>query len=120
MILALVKDDIKLNRRIERLDTMQNLFKYWHVAPFAFCSCYADYYGYSCCCYNCFRIQMDFLIMEQLIENILIYSLALILCITVVVIYLRKKSRESKIVDEKIKKAKEEGLHEPVSLHPVC
>jgi hypothetical protein len=36
-VLALVKDDILLNRRIERLDTMQNLFKYWHVAhlPFA-------------------------------------------------------------------------------------
>jgi hypothetical protein len=36
-ILGLVKDDIMLNRRIERLDTMQNLFKYWHVAhlPFA-------------------------------------------------------------------------------------
>lgn len=36
-ILGLVKEDIKLNRRIERLDTMQNLFKYWHVAhlPFA-------------------------------------------------------------------------------------
>jgi len=37
-IIALVKDDIRLNRRIEQLDTMQNLFKYWHVAhlPFAF------------------------------------------------------------------------------------
>jgi hypothetical protein len=37
MIIGLVKDDIKLNRKIERLDTMQNLFKYWHVAhlPFA-------------------------------------------------------------------------------------
>jgi hypothetical protein len=36
-VLSLVKDDIKLNRRIERLDMMQNLFKYWHVAhlPFA-------------------------------------------------------------------------------------
>ena len=36
-VLALVKDDIIINRRIERLDTMQNLFKYWHVAhlPFA-------------------------------------------------------------------------------------
>lgn len=36
-IISLVKNDIKLNRRIERLDTMQNLFKYWHVAhlPFA-------------------------------------------------------------------------------------
>jgi sulfur relay (sulfurtransferase) DsrC/TusE family protein len=35
-IIALVKGDISLNRRIERLDTMQNLFKYWHVAHFPF------------------------------------------------------------------------------------
>jgi len=62
---------------------------------------------------------MDLLVMELLSENILIYSLTAILCIVVVAIYLRKKSRESRIVDEKIKKAKEEGLHEPVSLHPV-
>lgn len=56
--------------------------------------------------------------MEQLVENILIYSLVTIICIAVVAIYLRKKSKESKIVDEKIIKAKEAGLHEPVSLHP--
>jgi hypothetical protein len=37
MILSLIKDDLKLNEKIERLDTMQNLFKYWHVvhSPFA-------------------------------------------------------------------------------------
>jgi len=37
MILGLIKDDLKLNEKIERLDTMQNLFKYWHVvhSPFA-------------------------------------------------------------------------------------
>ena len=37
-LLSLVKREIILNRRIERLDTMQNLFKYWHVVhqPFAF------------------------------------------------------------------------------------
>jgi len=37
MILGLITDDIKLNQKIERLDTMQNLFKYWHVvhSPFA-------------------------------------------------------------------------------------
>jgi thioredoxin reductase (NADPH) len=57
--------------------------------------------------------------MEQLIENILVYSLAIIICVAVVIIYLRKKSKESRIVDAKIKKAKEEGLHEPISLHPV-
>lgn len=36
-ILNMVKNEISLNRRIDRLMTMQNLFKYWHVAhlPFA-------------------------------------------------------------------------------------
>ena len=36
-VLDLVKRDISLNKKIERLVTMQNLFKYWHVAhlPFA-------------------------------------------------------------------------------------
>ena len=36
-VFGLIREDIRLNRRIERLDTMQNLFKYWHVAhlPFA-------------------------------------------------------------------------------------
>lgn len=36
-VIDLVKSELSLNRRIERLSTMQNLFKYWHVAhlPFA-------------------------------------------------------------------------------------
>ena len=36
-LMTLVKDDIRLNRKIDRLDMMHNLFKYWHVAhlPFA-------------------------------------------------------------------------------------
>jgi hypothetical protein len=36
-ILSLVKNEISLNRKIDRLVTMQSLFKYWHVAhlPFA-------------------------------------------------------------------------------------
>jgi hypothetical protein len=36
-VLELIEDDIRLNRKIEQLDLMQNLFKYWHVAhlPFA-------------------------------------------------------------------------------------
>jgi thioredoxin reductase (NADPH) len=61
---------------------------------------------------------MDILIMEQTIESILIYSCAIILCVAVVIIYLRKKSRASKIVEEKVRLAKESGMHEPVSLHP--
>jgi hypothetical protein len=35
-ILGLVKYDVALNRKIERLDIMHNLFKYWHVAHFPF------------------------------------------------------------------------------------
>lgn len=57
--------------------------------------------------------------MEQTAESILIYSLAAILCIAVVAIYIRMKRRESRIVEEKIIKAREEGLNEPLSLHPV-
>lgn len=36
-LVKLVGNEISLNRRIDRLNTMQNLFKYWHVAhlPFA-------------------------------------------------------------------------------------
>jgi thioredoxin reductase/NAD-dependent dihydropyrimidine dehydrogenase PreA subunit len=57
--------------------------------------------------------------MEQTLENIFIYGSVALLCIIVVAIYLRMKRRESKDVEKKINKAKEEGLHEPVSLHPV-
>jgi hypothetical protein len=36
-LISLVKEDLIMSRKIELLDTMQNLFKYWHVAhmPFA-------------------------------------------------------------------------------------
>ncbi|WP_318350995.1 hypothetical protein [Aquipluma nitroreducens] len=36
-VIRLIKDEINLNRKIDRLISMQNLFKYWHVAhlPFA-------------------------------------------------------------------------------------
>jgi len=61
---------------------------------------------------------VDFLTMEPLFENILIYSLAILLCVSVVVIYLLRKKKESGIVDVKIREAKEAGLHEPISLHP--
>jgi len=62
---------------------------------------------------------MDFLTMEQLIENILVYGLTLLLCGIVIFLYIRKQQRNSKNVEEKIAKAKLEGMYEPVSLHPV-
>ena len=56
---------------------------------------------------------------ELLIEKIAAYSVAILFCVIIVVIYLRKQKRESKRVEEKIVKAKLEGLYEPISLHPV-
>ena len=57
--------------------------------------------------------------MESHFEQILIYGVAGIFLVGVVLVYIRKLNRESKIVEEKIRIAKEEGLFEPVSLHPV-
>jgi thioredoxin reductase/Pyruvate/2-oxoacid:ferredoxin oxidoreductase delta subunit len=62
---------------------------------------------------------MDLLSMELLIENILVYGSTALLCIVVVFIYLRKQKRNSKRVEAKIELAKQEGMYEPVSLHPV-
>lgn len=57
--------------------------------------------------------------MELLLENILIYSLTALLCLAVVFFYVRSQIKKSKAVSKKIEQAKLEGLHEPVSLHPV-
>lgn len=57
--------------------------------------------------------------MEVLIEQIITYSVIAILCILVIWYYLRKETRASNIAKKKIEEAKEAGLFEPVSLHPV-
>jgi len=57
--------------------------------------------------------------METLIENILVYSVIFLICLAIVILYLRRERRNSKRVEAKIIKAKQEGLFEPVSLHPV-
>lgn len=57
--------------------------------------------------------------MEQLIENILVYGIVFLLCLVVVILYLRKQKKETRAVEEKIEKAKLDGMFEPVSLHPV-
>ncbi len=56
--------------------------------------------------------------MEVLLEQILIYGIVFILCIITIYFYLRKKKKNSTEVQKKVEKAKEEGLFEPVSLHP--
>lgn len=56
--------------------------------------------------------------MDMTSDEILIYGLGFLLCAGVMFAYLKTKSNNSKIVLEKIVKAKEEGLYEPVSLFP--
>lgn len=57
--------------------------------------------------------------MEKLLEEIIVYSLVILFCLSVVLLYLRRQKRNSRKVEEKILKAKQDGLFEPVSLHPV-
>jgi thioredoxin reductase (NADPH) len=57
--------------------------------------------------------------MEQLYENILTYSVVILLCVGVVFFYVRGQLRKSRKVKQKIQQAKLDGLFEPVSLHPV-
>jgi thioredoxin reductase/Pyruvate/2-oxoacid:ferredoxin oxidoreductase delta subunit len=61
---------------------------------------------------------VDILIMEVFWEKTIIYSVVVILIGLTLYLYVRHLRRNSRRVEEKILKAKEEGLHEPVSLHP--
>jgi thioredoxin reductase/Pyruvate/2-oxoacid:ferredoxin oxidoreductase delta subunit len=51
-------------------------------------------------------------------EEILIYSVVALFCTAIIYFYLRKQSITTAIVEAKIERAKEMGIHEPVSLHP--
>ena len=57
--------------------------------------------------------------MEVLVEKIIAYGTVALLLFTILFYYLRRQKKDSKIVEEKIKIAKELGIHEPVTLHPV-
>lgn len=55
----------------------------------------------------------------MLLEKAITYGIVLLTCLAVIAIYVRKLKKASKAVESKIEKAKQEGLFEPVSLHPV-
>ncbi|NVO01205.1 MAG: NAD(P)-binding domain-containing protein [Bacteroidetes bacterium] len=57
--------------------------------------------------------------MNLLSAEFIIYASVGLLCLITIVFYLWRQRAKSNIVEEKIKKAKEDGLYEPVSLHPV-
>lgn len=54
-----------------------------------------------------------------MLEQIIIYGIVFLFCAIVIFIYLKKLKKASKEVEAKIETAKQDGLHEPVSLHPV-
>jgi thioredoxin reductase (NADPH) len=56
---------------------------------------------------------------QVLIEQILIYGTTALLAVVVLFIYILKQRRESNVVNNKITQAKEDGLHEPVSIYPL-
>jgi len=57
--------------------------------------------------------------MGIIIEDFLVYGGVALFCILLVFFYLRSQKKNSLKVEAKIKIAKEEGLFEPISLHPV-
>lgn len=56
--------------------------------------------------------------MEVILEQIVIYGSVIILCALTVFIYFRRYKKKSRETERKVAIAKEEGLFEPVSLHP--
>lgn len=58
---------------------------------------------------------MDFLMVA---EEIIIYSIAALICLFLVVFYIRSEQKKSRVVEAKVEKAKEDGRFEPVSLYP--
>lgn len=56
---------------------------------------------------------------ETTIEELITYGAVLLVCAAVIYTYLRKLRKSSQRVEAKVALAKQEGLHEPVSLHPV-
>ena len=57
--------------------------------------------------------------MEVILDNIIVYSIVFVLVGIIFFFYIRLSKKKSNETTQKIEKAKEFGIHEPVSLHPV-
>jgi len=55
----------------------------------------------------------------MVLEQLLIYGTVALFCLGVLWVYLKKLKKTSKEVEAKIEQAKQDGLFEPISLHPV-
>ncbi len=60
---------------------------------------------------------MDIL-MGLILQQIIVYGVVFLLCIGIIFLYLKKVNSSSLETEKKVAIAKEEGLFEPVSLHP--
>lgn len=56
--------------------------------------------------------------MSLVVEEILIYVVTGLLCLVIVIVYLKKLKKKSAIIQKKVDLAKAEGKFEPNSLHP--
>lgn len=63
-------------------------------------------------------VQDGFFKFKSMSEQFIIYAIVFLFCGVILLIYLRKLKKESRIVEKKVVKAKEDGLFEPVSLYP--
>jgi thioredoxin reductase/NAD-dependent dihydropyrimidine dehydrogenase PreA subunit len=61
---------------------------------------------------------MDILMAQIMLEQVFVYGAVLLLCIITIYLYLRKQKKNSNEILKKVVIAKEEGLFEPISLHP--
>lgn len=61
---------------------------------------------------------MDLLMTLIILEQVLVYGAVILICFLAVFFYLRKQKRNSKEILKKVALAKEEGMFEPISLHP--
>ena len=113
----MVKEEISLSKKIVRLETMQKLFKYWHVAHcplLIMLVIVVIHIGVTLA----FGYKWIFL-KEVLIEQLFVYGSVFLFCANLSSIFTLRKRK--KLIDGNRKKvaiAKEEGLFEPVSLHP--
>ena len=55
---------------------------------------------------------------QIMLEQVFVYGAVLLLCIITIYLYLRKQKKNSNEILKKVVIAKEEGLFEPISLHP--
>lgn len=94
---------------------------YGTLARHSFAVCVGDAgdNDYTCGGSGSFWLHLDILKMFNISEEIWIYGMVALFVTIVFAAYFLKLRRRTKTVNEKIRIAKEEGLHEPVSLHPV-